>query len=98
VRGDAVRIELAEPARAGAVRTALSDIAGVGEVVLGERSLRVRADDGAAAAPAMLTALADQGVRVTSVVIAGPSLEDVYLRYTGRPFRNVDGGTAPATS
>jgi ABC-2 type transport system ATP-binding protein len=98
LRGDAIRIELAEPARNGAVRAALSDIAGLGEVVLGERSLRVRADDGAAAVPAMLTALADHGVPVTSVKVARPSLYDVYLRYTGRPFRDLDddSGRAPA--
>jgi ABC-2 type transport system ATP-binding protein len=87
LRGEAIRIELAEPARNGAVRAALSDIAGLGEVVLGQRTLRVRADDGAAAVPAMLAALAAQGVRVTSVNVARPSLYDVYLRYTGRPFR-----------
>jgi ABC-2 type transport system ATP-binding protein len=96
LRGDSVHIELAEPARNGEVRKALSDIAGVGEVVLGEQSLRVRVDDGAAAVPLMLTALAAQGLRVTSVMAARPSLDDVYLRHTGRSFREADARGAEA--
>ncbi|HEX6473275.1 MAG TPA: ATP-binding cassette domain-containing protein [Streptosporangiaceae bacterium] len=90
LRGDAVQIELAEPPRDGEVRKALADLDGVGEVVLGERSLRARADDGAAAVPVMLAALEGQGVRVASVMVSRPSLDDVYLRHTGRSFHDVD--------
>jgi ABC-2 type transport system ATP-binding protein len=90
LRGDSVQIELAEPPRDGEVRKALADINGIGEVVLGERSLRARADNGAAAVPVMLTALEDQGVRVASVMVSRPSLDDVYLRHTGRSFHDAD--------
>jgi ABC-2 type transport system ATP-binding protein len=90
LRGDAVQIELAEPPGDGEVRKAFADLDGVGEVVLGERSLRARADDGAAAVPVMLAALENQGVRVASVMVSRPSLDDVYLRHTGRSFHDVD--------
>jgi ABC-2 type transport system ATP-binding protein len=90
LRGDSVHIELADPPRNGEVRKALADLDGVGEVVLGERGLRARADDGAAAVPVMLAALENQGLRVTSVMVSRPSLDDVYLRYTGRSFRDAD--------
>ncbi|HEY7487558.1 MAG TPA: ATP-binding cassette domain-containing protein [Streptosporangiaceae bacterium] len=90
LRGDAVQIELAAPPGDGEVRKALADIVGVGEVVLGERGLRARADDGAAAVPVMLAALEGQGVRVASVMVSRPSLDDVYLRHTGRSFHDAD--------
>jgi ABC-2 type transport system ATP-binding protein len=38
------------------------------------------------AVPSVLTALEGAGVPVASVTVAGPSLEDVYLRHTGRSF------------
>jgi ABC-2 type transport system ATP-binding protein len=45
-----------------------------------------RADSGATAVPAFLAALEGAGVRVASVTVARPSLDDVYLRYAGRSF------------
>jgi ABC-2 type transport system ATP-binding protein len=36
--------------------------------------------------PAVLGALEQHGVAVSSVRIARPSLDDVYLRHTGRTF------------
>jgi ABC-2 type transport system ATP-binding protein len=90
LRGDSVQIELAAPPGDGEVRKALSELDGIGEVVLGEQGLRARADNGAAAVPAMLAALEGQGVRVASVMVSRPSLDDVYLRHTGRSFRDVD--------
>lgn len=54
------------------------------------RRLNARADDGAAAVPAALTALDRTGLLVTAVTVARPSLDDVYLRHVGR------GAPAPA--
>ena len=45
--------------------------------------------DGSAAVPVVLQALEAGGVRVASVTIARPSLDDVYLRHTGRSFAKV---------
>jgi len=36
--------------------------------------------------PTLLTALDEAGVSVTSVTVARPSLDDVYLRFAGRTF------------
>jgi ABC-2 type transport system ATP-binding protein len=36
--------------------------------------------------PGLLQALQSQGVAVDAVRVARPSLDDVYLRYTGRTF------------
>jgi ABC-2 type transport system ATP-binding protein len=51
------------------------------------RTLRARADDGASAVPIVLAALDAAGLGVDSVTVARPSLDDVYLRYTGRAYR-----------
>jgi hypothetical protein len=40
----------------------------------------------AGAVPAVLGALADAGLGVTSVTVGRPSLDDVYLRHVGRSF------------
>src|SRR4029453_16587842 len=53
------------------------------EVAVDGRSLRARTGDGSAAVPAVLQALEAGGVRVASVTIARPSLDDVYLPHTG---------------
>ena len=48
------------------------------------RTLRARADNGAATLPLALAALEAAGVAVASATVARPSLDDVYLRHTGR--------------
>ena len=57
------------------------------------RLLHARADNGARAVPVMLQALEANGVSVVSVTVARPSLDDVYLKYTGRRFEEADSAT-----
>jgi ABC-2 type transport system ATP-binding protein len=45
-----------------------------------------RSDDGAAAVPVVLGALQRAGINAASVAVARPSLDDVYLRHTGRRY------------
>ena len=87
LRGDALHVDLEGATDAnGSVTEALSRIDGVREVVLEGRLLRARADDGGRAVPAVLQALEAQGITAAEVRVARPSLDDVYLRYTGRTF------------
>jgi len=90
LRGDAVNVELAASPRDGEVEAALLPLTGVREVVVEGRALRARADDGARAVPAVLQSLEAEGLSVDSVTVARPSLDDVYLRYTGRRFDAAD--------
>ena len=83
--GDTILIELADPQDAGA-RAALGRVGGVDEVKLDGHTLRARAQDGGAAIPAVLASLDAHGVKATSVTLARPSLDDVYLRHAGRAF------------
>jgi ABC-2 type transport system ATP-binding protein len=85
LRGDAVHVELAGDFN-GSAQTALAGLGGIREVVIDGRSLRARADDGGRALPAVLQALEANGVDVSSVRVARPSLDDVYLQHTGRTF------------
>jgi ABC-2 type transport system ATP-binding protein len=48
--------------------------------------LRARADRAARAVPAVLSALDGAGVAVSSVTVARPSLDDVYLQHVGRAY------------
>ncbi len=85
LRGDAIHVDL-EREYNGEARGAIRDLVGVRDVVVDGRTLRARADDGARAVPLVLGALESAGVGVSSVRVARPSLDDVYLKYTGRTF------------
>jgi ABC-2 type transport system ATP-binding protein len=90
LHGDAIQIELAGPETNGRVPAALAPIEGVHEIMLEGVGLRARADSGPARVPAVLAALDAVGVKVATVAVSRPSLDDVYLRYTGRSFEEAD--------
>jgi ABC-2 type transport system ATP-binding protein len=87
LRGDAVQVELGGSGEHnGTVHAALAGVRGVRDLTIEGRALRARADDGGRAVPSILQALEAHGIAVASVLVARPSLDDVYLRYTGRTF------------
>ncbi|WP_406049564.1 ATP-binding cassette domain-containing protein [Kribbella sp. NBC_00889] len=90
LRGDSVHVELVDPDLDGSVRALLSGLAGIGEIVVEGNALRARVDRGATAVPAVLGALEDKAIPVAAVTVSRPSLDDVYLQYTGRTFRAVE--------
>ncbi len=95
LRGDTVQIELVEVANADAT-TAVQRVAGISELSLDGRLMRARVDDGAAAIPALITALEQGGSHVASATISRPSLDDVYLQHAGRSFGQADHDTEEA--
>jgi ABC-2 type transport system ATP-binding protein len=96
LKGDAVNVELAEPASDGRAADAAAGLHEVRDVQVDGRTLRARSDDGARAVPALLQALEANGVAVASVTVSRPSLDDVYLRYTGRSFDEAESEQAAA--
>jgi ABC-2 type transport system ATP-binding protein len=86
LRGDVVQVELPADADASLVRGVLASLPEVREVVIAGRDVSARSDDGAAAVPVVLAALQRAGVSAASVAVARPSLDDVYLRHTGRRY------------
>ena len=95
LHGDAVHLELASDAAQDPALAALARVPGVREARIEGTSLSVRADEGATALPAVLAALEGAGVSVRAATVARPSLDDVYLRYSGRRFTEAD--QSPAT-
>jgi len=85
LRGDAIHVDLDREYN-GRVTGALSRLEAVRDVTVDGKTLRARADDGGRAVPLVLQALESHGVGVSSVRVARPSLDDVYLKYTGRTF------------
>jgi ABC-2 type transport system ATP-binding protein len=91
LRGDAVTVELEDGATAEAAAV-LTSLEGVYEASGDGRLVRARVDDGGQAVPAIVTALESRGLGMASVTMARPSLEDVYLHFTGRDFHQDDEG------
>src|SRR5262249_1691608 len=92
LRGDTLTGELPESAN-GHASSAPSQVSGISELTVNGRLLRARVDNGASAMPSLITALERGGLRVASATVARPSLDDVYLRHTGRSFQQADTNT-----
>ena len=90
LHGDAVHVELPPGADPALVRRVLAALPAVRDVVVAGRDVSARSDDGAAAVPAVLAELQRAGVNAASVAVARPSLDDVYLRHTGRRYSESD--------
>jgi ABC-2 type transport system ATP-binding protein len=86
LRGDAVQVELPADTDSARVRRVLEALPAVRDVVIAGRDVSARSDDGAAAVPVVLAELQRAGVNAASVAVARPSLDDVYLRHTGRRY------------
>ena len=91
LEGELVTVELQETDgrvadAAEVVRTAV----GAREVHLEGQLVRARVPSGAQAIPVILSALDERGHPVASVTTSRPSLDDVYLHYTGRDFARED--------
>jgi ABC-2 type transport system ATP-binding protein len=91
LRGDAVHIELTN----GALDEAQRVLLGVGakpEQVIDGRTIVSRVENGGRALPGIISALEGAGIPVASVSLSRPSLDDVYLHFTGREFSSEDRG------
>jgi ABC-2 type transport system ATP-binding protein len=89
LRGEAVEVELAD-GRAAEAEAVVVALEGVFEASTDGRKLRSRVASGARAIPFILSALDAEGIGVESVTTHRPSLDDVYLHYTGREFAAED--------
>jgi ABC-2 type transport system ATP-binding protein len=97
LRGDVVHVELPGGTDAGQARGALARVRQVRDVVIAGRDVSARSDDGAAAVPVVLAELQRAGIPAASVAVARPSLDDVYLRHTGRRYSESESRTTNGT-
>jgi ABC-2 type transport system ATP-binding protein len=89
LRGDAVTVELAD-GRAGDAEAVVRSLGAVHEAAVDGRTVRARVENGGTAVPGIISALEGRGIPVASVTMSRPSLDDVYLHFTGRDFRTED--------
>ncbi|MDP6108183.1 MAG: ATP-binding cassette domain-containing protein [Candidatus Brocadiia bacterium] len=94
VGGDVVRVVLQGGAYAGAgasaAGAALRDRPYVSDLAESDGAISVRVEDGAAVAPDILHVLREAGLPAAEVSISSPSLDDVFLGYTGHTIRAED--------
>ena len=93
LQGDAVHLELAN-GRVDDARRVLETLGAKPEQSGEGRTLVSRVENGNRALPGILSALEQEGIGVASVSVSRPSLDDVYLHYTGRDFAAEDRGEA----
>ncbi len=91
LRGELVTVELVDlDGRLGEAVQIVAGLDGASEVAGDGRLVRARVPNGAQAIPTILSTLDGRGFDVASVTTARPSLDDVYLHYTGRDFATED--------
>ncbi|MBV8396673.1 MAG: ATP-binding cassette domain-containing protein [Actinobacteria bacterium] len=93
LRGDAVTVELVDGQVDDARRVLAGADAPVEATLADGRTLVSRVADGGHAVPRIIAALGGAGIAVASVSVSRPSLDDVYLHYTGRDFATEDSGS-----
>jgi len=93
LEGDAVTVELVD-GKVDDASDVVTALEGVRDVRTEGRFLRSRVESGARAIPQILSALERSGIAVEAVDSHRPSLDDVYLHYTGREFRAEDEAAA----
>jgi ABC-2 type transport system ATP-binding protein len=93
---DVVTITVA-PGALSAARAAVESIKGVQQVVEERNALALYVDNGAAAVPEVVRRLDAAGVEARAISIARPSLDDVFLKATGRRLEG-DEETAEASA
>ena len=91
LRGDAVHVELA-PAAVGEAQRILANVGARPEQVVDGKTIVSRVSNGGRELPGIISALDSAGIAVASVSLSRPSLDDVYLHYTGRDFGSDDRG------
>jgi ABC-2 type transport system ATP-binding protein len=104
LRGDTLRVALAPAAGHGDVEATRQRVARALDTVRGLTDVRVNGDtveagtaDGSGSVPAVLAALERAGRPATAVTVSRPTLDDVYLRHTGRRLADAStGGEVPA--
>jgi ABC-2 type transport system ATP-binding protein len=97
LHGDAVFVELSPETNLDAALREISKVTGLRDVLVDGRTIRGRAAVGAVALPQVLAALDDAALGVASATVARPSLDDVYLKYTGHSFSSGGPSTGSGT-
>jgi len=87
--GDIITLSIKENSDVSEI---IRGVKNVKEVVKMENgSYRIKAESGEVTTPLIIEALRSRGYTVTRLSLAEPTLNDVYLEYTGRAMRDTEG-------
>lgn len=89
IRGDSVNLELKGNAKNKAI-SILKGNSKVKEILLENEHVRVYVNNGSEAVQWMMKLLNENGIDISSLSISRPSLDDVYLKYSGASFKEGD--------
>ncbi|MCC7201498.1 MAG: ATP-binding cassette domain-containing protein [Nitrospirae bacterium] len=89
IRGDSVNLELKGNAKSKAI-SILKGNSKVKEILLENEHVRVYVNNGSEAVQWMMKLLNENGIDISSLSISRPSLDDVYLKYSGASFKEGD--------
>ena len=89
IRGDSVNLELKGSAKDKAISILKGD-SKVKEILLENEHVRVYVNNGSEAIQWIMKLLNQNGIDVSSLSISRPSLDDVYLKYSGASFKEGD--------
>jgi ABC-2 type transport system ATP-binding protein len=96
VAGDAIVLVTRDEDAAGRTAAELAGQPGLRDLTVEGTAVRLYASDGAAALPGLLRLLDRAGLPVRSLRLSEPSLDDVFLRQTGRSLRDAGDPATPA--
>ena len=88
LRGERISVELADAGDSRQAAALLGALDGLSTPTVEDGSLIARAENAAATVPMLLAALEDAGIRVASITVARPSLDDVYLHHVGHTYQH----------
>ena len=81
-------------ARRSEVQRLLADIVGPGAVTAHPAGVALAVPNASAALPAVVRRMDSAGIGLAGVQVQQPSLDDVFLKYTGRAIRDADAGVS----
>jgi ABC-2 type transport system ATP-binding protein len=89
-------VELTLKARDGGsseeqVKSRLSDLQLGSDLTVHDRAVRVAVANGKTALPSIIHKIESIGIEVESISVRSPSLDDVFIKYTGRGIREEEG-------
>lgn len=84
IRGDTVTLDL--NGHSDQAQSALAELDNILEIIPNGQGLLVRVENGASAIPTLVNSLERAGISVHEVTMSRPTLDDVYLHYTGQHF------------
>jgi ABC-2 type transport system ATP-binding protein len=88
ISGDIVTLGFADGGSAQLALAALQTTAFVKDVSLAETTLNLQVEQGDDNLPAMMMALHQQNIAIKNIRLSRPSLDDVFLKLTGRTLRD----------